>query len=412
MANTLEKAIRSVLTEAGPDSIPGRVEPTPEFHEVGGSTHDNVAPKLDYAKTIKPGQGKLPNASGGGPEKNPTKYKKSEDLDPKKEMSEEEEVDGDSLEEDSERLPNWLKTLVSENLEEEEEISEEDEISEEEEISEEDEISEEEEEVEFEINEEYFNEKRAEAFSVAEESLLSIFGDNKLSESFKTKLVSVFEAAVQTQVEVIREELEARYELALNEQVKEISNALVERVDTYLDYVAEQWLNENEIAIERSMKAELTESFMSDLKKLFEEHYIEVPEKKLDVLNSLAEQNEKLSVQLNKTLTELIETKMSLKEYKKEELITEATRGMIDSKASKLRKLAEAIEFDDDFEEKINSLKETVNGSSSKTSKKTTLTEDADKGKDMNEKEKKSTSDPLIEQTLNILNRTGSTIKK
>lgn len=414
MANTLEKAIRSVLTEAGPDSLPGRLEPTPEYQEVGGSTHDNVAPKLDYAKSIKPGQGKLPNAGGGGPEKNPTKYKKEKDLDPKKDMSEEEVNDDESLEEDSERLPNWLKTLVSENLEESEEMDEEDVSEDTEDVSEDtedvDDVSEDtEEEVELEINEEYFNEKRSEAFSVAEESLMSIFGDNKLSESFKTKLISVFEAAVQTQVEVIQEELEARYELALNEHVKEISNALVERVESYLNYVAEEWLTENEIAIERSMKAELTEDFMAGLKKLFEEHYIEVPEKKLDVVNSLAEQNEKLTEQLNKIANENIQLIESLKEYKKDELITEATRGLIDSKASRLRKLAESIEFDDTFEEKLNSLKETV--TSSNPTKKTTLTEEAERGKLEEKGSKKTVNDSLIEQTLKVLDRTG-TVKK
>jgi len=420
MAKKLEETIRNImLNEAGPDSIPGRVEPKPEFDELGGPIVRNDQGGIDFSKPIKPGQAALPKQGGGGPEKNPTKYKDENDLDPKKVMGEEEEKDeeddDEKLEEGS-RLPGWLKSKIAEETEEDDEdddekkdvderyVRESDDEDEDDKEDDEEDVKEEDddEEDEKEVDEEYFAQRRAEATRISEEAFAGLFEGRKINESFKTKLSTVFEAAVAAREEVIREEAAAYYTVAVEKVSKQIAESVTNTVDHYLDYVVEQWLDTNALAVENGIRSELTESFINNLKIVFEEHYIDIPEKKVNVVEALAARTEELEAKLNAVISENITLKEAVKDFEKGEMIREATQGLTESQASKFRTLAEGLDYTgSSFTQKLEVLKENV-ASTKKPVKKTDLNEDAGMGSTV---QSEKSTDPLIAQATKILDR-------
>jgi hypothetical protein len=410
----LADTIRTILlSEAGPDSIPGRVEPKPEYKELGGPIVKNDQAGIDFSEPIKPGQAALPKQGGGGPENNPTKYKDTGDLDPKKVMGEEEDKEDDEKDDlEENRLPNWLKSKLAEATsdddEEEDDDKEVDEELEERYVKEsddkdEDDEDEDEDEGEKEVNKDYFKKKYDDAKKVSEEAISSLFTGRKISEEFKERLNTVFEAAVETRVSVVEEEMAAHYELAVENTAKKITEQVTGQVDTYLNYVVEQWLEENTLAIERGIRSELTESFINGMKQLFEDHYIDIPEKKVQIVEALAERADELEEKLNSVINENISLKESVKEFQKAEVIRESTKGLTESQASRVRQLAENVEFNDNFSRKLEVLKEN-SGLQEKDVKKVNLTEDAEFG-NTNVDEKVKNSDPLIEQAKQFLGR-------
>lgn len=195
------------------------------------------------------------------------------------------------------------------------------------------------------------------------EQVESMFEGENLSEEFKEKMQAVFEAAVAEKAISIEEEFDAklaeevaRLEEEASVQVKE----LVEKLDEYLAYAVEQWMLENEIAIESSLRSEITENFISNLKNLFAESYIEVPEDKYDVVEGLAARVQELEAQLNETVEENIELSKSIIELAKDDIIDEITEGLAVTQIEKLKKLAENIEFDsaEGFKKKVGIIKE------------------------------------------------------
>jgi hypothetical protein len=188
----------------------------------------------------------------------------------------------------------------------------------------------------------------------------ALVGDEDLSEEFKNKAKTIFEASVANKVKEELAEKEAKLEEEQNQKIEEIKDDLSEKVDSYLNYVAESWVDENELAIERGLKSELTEDFINGLKKLFEEHYVEVPEDKFDVVEELAARLDDMEDKLNEEVASNIQAQQNIEELQRKKIISEASKDLADSEVEKLQGLAEDVDFEDEeaFVEKVSTLKE------------------------------------------------------
>lgn len=192
------------------------------------------------------------------------------------------------------------------------------------------------------------------------EDIDALVNGENLSEEFKQKAATIFEAAVMNRVKQEIATIEEEFEGKLAEQVQSNKEGLVEEVDGYLDYVVEQWIAQNEIALEHGMKSEIMESFVHGMKGLFEEHYIDIPEEKFDVVASMEEQIEQLSAKLDETVAANVEMKRSLAEAKRTEIVKEACVGLTDTEVEKLTDLAEELTFEnaDTFKSKVKTIRE------------------------------------------------------
>ena len=185
-----------------------------------------------------------------------------------------------------------------------------------------------------------------------------------LSEEFKTKASTIFEAAVSAKVisEVNQriDELETNYKKEITEAKEEHLSTVTEKVDGYLNYVVEEWMKENELAVEKGIRSELVEDFMTGLKNLFTEHYIDIPEEKVDLVDDLFEKVEELEQKLDESINTSVDVKKELAEYKREETLREVSEDLADTEKEKLGKLAEGIDFEDksQYTEKLEVIKE------------------------------------------------------
>ena len=242
-------------------------------------------------------------------------------------------------------------------MKEEEEIEDEVIYEEESEEESEEEIVEEDEEVE-EVEE---SEEEVEEYNVDEDVEAIISTDEvELSEEFKERAKVVFESALRSRVKEINEALEQKYEQALIEEVEEIKSALTERVDSYLEYVADEWISENQLSVEQGLKEELSKSFMSGLKNLFEEHYVSIPEEKYDVLNSMVDKLDEMETKLNEQIEKNISLNKRLAESVADGIFDEISEGLALSQKDKLASLAESVEFgsENEYREKLVTLRE------------------------------------------------------
>ena len=190
------------------------------------------------------------------------------------------------------------------------------------------------------------------------EALVS--ADADLSEEFKEKAATIFETAVKTRLAEKEKEIQAKSEKEVEEKVSAVKEELVEKVDSYLNYVVEEWIKDNQLAIDRGIKSEISEDFISGLKTLFKEHYIDVPEEKFDVLEAMAKEKEELEKKLNEEMAKNVELSKSNSVFSKEKIFSEASEGLADTETEKLKELAENIEFKDeqDFSKKLDTIKE------------------------------------------------------
>ena len=188
----------------------------------------------------------------------------------------------------------------------------------------------------------------------------ALVADEDLSEEFKTKAKTIFEAAVATRVKERITEVEAQSQKDTVAAVEVIKEDLTEKVDNYLNYVAEDWVKENELAIERGLKSELTEDFINGLKKLFEEHYVEVPEDKFDVVEELAGRLDETEDKLNEEVAQNISLSQDIEELQREKIIGEVSQDLADSEQERLKELTEDVDYEDaeKFQEKVSTLKE------------------------------------------------------
>jgi len=192
----------------------------------------------------------------------------------------------------------------------------------------------------------------------------ALVADEDLSEDFKSKAKTIFESAVQAKVKEQMTEVEAKLEEETTQKIEEIKDDLTEKVDSYLNYVSESWVTENELAIERGLKSELTEDFINGLKKLFEEHYVEVPEDKFDVVEELANRLDDMEDKLNEEVASNIGAQQVIEELQREKIISEASKDLADTQVEKLKALTEDVDFDgtEAFVEKVSTLKESYFG--------------------------------------------------
>ena len=293
------------------------------------------------------------------------------------------------------------KAMKAEEAETEEEVIEEEEATTDEVVAEEeettDEVVAEEETSEEEVIEE------EESYDV-EADVAALLEGEELSEEFQNKAKTIFEAAIKTKVAEIKEELQESYATALVEELDTIKAGLTERVDGYLEYVADEWMQENALQVEAGLKTEMTESFLEGMKSLFEEHYVTIPEEKYDVLNSMVDKLDEMESKLNEQIDRNVALNRRLAESNADGVFTAVAEGLADTQKEKLATLAENVEFESetDYREKLVTLKESY--FPTKTS--------APKSTSENLSEEVSTDEVISEETtprmqayLNVLSR-------
>ena len=226
---------------------------------------------------------------------------------------------------------------------------------------------------------------KSENLDVSDHVSALVSGENDLSEEFKTKAATIFESAIKSKVKEIAETMEADYNNKLEQESAKAKEELTEKVDSYLSYVVEEWMKENEIALERGIKGEIAEDFISGLKKLFSEHYIDVPDEKYDVLEAQATKIEDLEKKLNEQIEKNVELNKDNADKTRNEVMAEVAADLADTQKEKFAKLAEEIEYStsEDFKKKCETIKESYFGK--KESKDETLDDVAADGVSSNE---------------------------
>ena len=246
-------------------------------------------------------------------------------------------------------------------LAKEEEEKPEDQVVSEEPAKEEEVVSEEETSTEEVVAEEETTEEEvvAEDKIDVEEDLNALIAGEELSEEFQNKARTIFETAIKVKISEVKAELEEQYEKSIVEEVATVKTELTERLDAYLEYVADEWVAENKLAIESGLKTEMTESFLTGMKSLFEDHYVQIPDEKYDVLNSMVEKLDEMENKLNEQIDKNVALNKRLAESSADVIFAEVSEGLAVTQKDKFAKLAENVEFEseDGYREKLVTLK-------------------------------------------------------
>ena len=256
----------------------------------------------------------------------------------------------------------------------------------------------------------------AQPMTTVKEDLALIFGDSTdLSEDFKLKINTLFEAAVSTRVsiettkleesfEAAASELQTQFETDLEESVEKIQSEMLENVDNYINYAVAEWISENKLAIESGIRTEIAESFMLNLKNVFEEHYIDIPEDKVDVVESMAAELEEMKARFNETTERNIELSKVVNQKEVEDITTTFAEGMTDTQKDKFVKLTESINYSDsdEFRKKVSIIKETYFPTKSEVK----VTEDQLLNESVEEPEKAPYVDPSMNNYVASISRT------
>ena len=207
----------------------------------------------------------------------------------------------------------------------------------------------------------------------------ALLGGQELSEEFREKAKTIFEAALKSKVTELREAMDAHYEAKLVEEVEGMKDELIERVDSYLEYVADEWVQENALQVERGIRTEMTESFLEGMRGLFEEHYVSIPEDKYDVVESMVDKLDEMESKLNEQIEKNITITKSLSEATADGIVSEVSEGLSSTQKEKLASLAEGVGFESEesYKEKLETLKESYFKTSPKRSDTEVLTEEA-----------------------------------
>jgi hypothetical protein len=322
---------------------------TGNWEDLGGPTPENYRPDDDSAKIKDPAatlaqvrdvvNAKAAKAEASGTSATPVKtpgqgvkeeIEEDEDLVDEEEIDEDEEVVAEESCDDEGSKKKRGKKYSSENGEEGEEM----------------EMKKE----EYETEEEYD----------IEEDVNALLAGEDLSEEFQEKARTIFEAAIRSKVAEIKEELQSSYEETLIEEIETIKSDLVERVDAYLEYVSDEWVQENALAVEHGLKTEMTESFLSGMKQLFEDHYVTIPEDKYDVIESMVDNLDEMEEKLNEQIQKNVALNRRLAESVADVIFADISEGLALSQKDKLASLAENVEFDGEqnYREKLVTLRE------------------------------------------------------
>jgi len=316
------------LTTGIPDGQTG------SWEDLGGPTPENYKSDDDSAKLVTPGK-TLAQVSDvvnrGAKAADPLKGLQAPEDDEEEAPEDEKEEAPKNDEEEDENDKSKKSKKSKKSNEPEEELDEE---------TDEDEEEEEEFDIEDDVN--------------------ALLSGEELSEEFQEKARTIFEAALRSKVSDIREALEVQYEEALLEEVQTIKEELEDRVDSYLEYVAEEWIQENALVVERGLKEELTESFLSGMKELFEEHYVQLPEEKYDVLENMVEKLDDMETKLNEQIDRNIQLNKRLSESVADRIFGVVADGLAITQKEKLASLAESVEFEGEreYRDKLVTLKE------------------------------------------------------
>ena len=226
-----------------------------------------------------------------------------------------------------------------------------------------------------------------------------------LSEEFVSKATTIFEAAVMSRVEEIAEEVESQLHEQFEQAVEELKEDFAAKIDDYLNYMVEEWMKENELAIESGLRAEIVEDFIGGLKNLFAEHYIDIPEEKVDVVQEMADKVEELEAKLNEEISRSIEFKKEINEHKRIQALQTVCEGLTQTQVEKLKSLAESVEFtsEEEFADKLNTLKEAYTPSNVKAAEKSVLEEGVEVPED--KPAKQVSGDPLINAAVNSISK-------
>ena len=265
-------------------------------------------------------------------------------------------------------VKGFMSKTKKEEVETEEEVVAEDQTSEEEVVTEE-EVTEEEVTELPEITDEVD----------IDDDVNALLGGQELSEEFREKAKTIFEAALKSKVTELREAMDAHYEAKLVEEVEGMKGELIERVDSYLEYVADEWLQENALQVERGIRTEMTESFLEGMRGLFEEHYVSIPEDKYDVVENMVDKLDEMESKLNEQIEKNISITKSLSEATADGIVSDVSEGLTINQKEKLASLAEGVEFESEesYKEKLETLKESYFKTSPKRSDTEVLTEEA-----------------------------------
>jgi len=237
------------------------------------------------------------------------------------------------------------------------------------------------------------------------EDVEEMFSGSDLSEEFKEKASTLFEAAVNARIITETARLEEEFESKLEESIAEINEELTSKVDSYLDFVVEQWMEENEVAIESALRNEITTDFINGLKNLFTEHYIDIPEDKISVVESLASKVEELEVMLDEKITENAQMKLALEETEKDKVFESYLDDLALSQQEKFKALAEGVDFDGDLEvysRKLSIIKENYFTTEKKAPTSTNITEETF---EVDENEKNVSIDPSVNRYVQAISR-------
>ena len=315
MENIEENQVTAGAAKADP--MPASGVPV---EDLGGPTPENYKPDDDSAKLKEPAA---------------TLAQVKDIVNAKAAKAEEAEPEGDVIEEEE-------TEATTDEVVAEEETSEEEVVAEAEETSEEEVIEEEEEKIDIEAD------------------VAALIEGEELSEEFQAKAKTIFEGAIRSKVATIKEDLQEAYAQALVEELDEIKKGLTERVDSYLEYVCDEWFQENALQVETGLKSEMTESFLEGMKSLFEEHYVTVPEEKYDVLNSMVDKLDEMENKLNEQIDRNVALNRRLAESTADVIFADVAEGLADTQKEKLATLAENVEFESetDYREKLGTLKE------------------------------------------------------
>ena len=325
--------MENVVTKgaAAAEPMPSLTGTTPgqtgSYEDLGGPTPQNYSPTDDSAKL------KTPGTTLKQVKDVVNKGAKPADAMPAGKM-EEAEVEGDVVAEDE---------VVTDEVVSEEETTT-------------DEVVAESEESEEEITEE----ETAEVEIDIEADINALVEGEDLSEDFKAKAATIFEAAINSKVQEISEQITAQYEEKLVEEIASIKEELKDRVDSYLEYVADEWVQENELAVQSGLKEEMTESFISGMKSLFEEHYVTIPEEKYDVIESMVDKLDEMEGKLNEQIEKNIALNKRLAESVSDVVFADVTEGLAQTQKDKLASLVENVEFESEeaYREKLGTLRE------------------------------------------------------
>ncbi len=341
----MENIEENVVTKGAKPADPMQKMSGASVEDLGGPTPENYKPDDDSAKLKTPG-GTLKQVKD-------IVTKGAKPAEGAKGMKEEEtEVEGEVVAEDEQTTED----VVSEEETTTDEVVTEEETTEDEVVAE-DKID-------------------------VEEDLNALIAGEELSEEFQEKARTIFEAAIRTKVAEMTESIKAQYEETLVEEVKAIKEELQDRLDSYLEYVADEWVSENELAIEHGLKTEMTESFLEGMKKLFEDHYVSIPEEKYDVIESMVDKLDEMESKLNEQIDKNVALNKRLAESTADVIFAEVTEGLAQTQRDKLATLAENVEFESEngYREKLETLKESYFPSKTSTpnSKSENLTEESE----------------------------------